>query len=268
MDLLFVAFGLTLLAGLSTGIGSTLAFFTKHTNRQLLSVGLGFSAGVMVYLSFVEILPEANEALIAEMGGISGQWIAALSFFAGIFIVAVIDRLIPYFENPHEAHKVEEMSKCELHPKQKKLYRIGLLTAVVIAVHNFPEGLVTFAGAMQDLTLGISLAIAIAIHNIPEGISISIPIFCATGSRKKAFVYSLLSGFAEPLGAVICYFVLYSLLNGAVLGIMLAGVAGIMVFISLDQLLPAAREYGEHHLAIYGLLSGMAVMAVSLILFV
>lgn len=266
-SVILIAFILTLFAGLSTGIGSALAFFTKRTNIKLLSVALGFSAGVMLYVSFIEIFFKAKETLVTELGGVAGNWATVLAFFGGIFLIGIIDKIIPSFENPHEMHKVEEVRDCGQAPGNKNLLRMGLFVALAIAIHNFPEGLVTFTAALKDVTLGVVLAIAIAIHNIPEGISVSIPIFYATGDRKKAFAYSFLSGLAEPLGALIGFIVLFQFLNDVVFGILFALVAGIMVFISLDQLLPSARKYGEHHLSIYGLVLGMAVMAVSLLLF-
>ena len=260
------AFGLTLFAGLSTGIGSALAFFTRRTNTGFLSLALGFSAGVMIYVSFTEMFNMAQESLVACMGETGGKWMTVLSFFGGIFLIALIDRLVPSFENPHEVHKIEEMDDTEQSAKFIKLYRMGLFAAVALAIHNFPEGLATFASALTDVKLGVAIALAVAIHNIPEGIAVSIPIYYATGDRKKAFVYSFLSGLSEPLGALIGYLVLFSIFNEMVLGILFASVAGIMVFISLDELLPAAREYGKPHYAIFGLIAGMIVMAVSLLL--
>ena len=262
------AFGLTLFAGLSTGFGSVLAFFARRTNTRFLSVALGFSAGVMIYVSFVEIFPKAKESLVAEFGPTGGYWATVLAFFGGIVFIAIIDKLVPSFENPHEVHRAEEMDLPEKAAKFRKLYRMGLFTALAIAIHNFPEGLATFISALRDPKLGIAIAVAIAIHNVPEGIAVSIPIFYATGSRKKAFVYSFLSGLAEPVGALVGYAIISSFINDIVFGIIFAAVAGIMVFISLDELLPTAREYGEHHMAAYGLVAGMMVMAVSLLMFV
>lgn len=268
---LFFAFVLTLIAGLSTGVGGAIAFFAKKTNTRLLSIALGFSAGVMVYISFVEILSKAIES-ISEVMGDAGSWIGILSFFGGILLIALIDKLVPDYENPHEMHKIEEMEKeniSEEAKKAKKLLRMGLFSAGAIALHNFPEGLATFIAALKDPQLGIAITIAIAIHNIPEGIAVSVPIFYATGSKKKAFVYSLLSGFAEPVGAIIGFLLIYYIfgLNDIVMGVVFAIVAGIMVYISFDELLPAAEEYGEHHYSIVGLIAGMAIMAVSLLLF-
>lgn len=268
LNTVLTAFGITILAGLATGLGSTLAFFAKHTNTKFLSFTLGFSAGVMIYVAFVDILNAAKVSLITEMGQVSGSWAAVLSFFAGILVVGIIDKLVPKFENPHEAHRAEEMKETELAEKFHKLYRVGLFAAIVITIHNLPEGMVTFMSSVQNTKLGIAIGIAIALHNIPEGIAVSIPIFYATGSRKKAFIYSFLSGMAEPLGALIGFIVLSWFFSKIVFGIAMASVAGTMVFISLDELLPAAREYGYYHLAAYGLVAGMAVMAASLLLLI
>jgi ZIP family zinc transporter len=267
-QLIAIAFGLTLFAGLSTGIGSAIAFFAKKTNTKFLSLALGFSAGVMIYVSFVEIFFKAKEILMEEMGTGAGYLLTLAAFFSGMLLIAIIDKLVPSFENPHELKMVEEISADSIKAKKNsKLYRMGLMSALAIAIHNFPEGLATFVAAMQDLSLGIPIAIAIAIHNIPEGIAISVPIYYATGSKSKAFKYSFLSGLAEPAGALVGFFVLMPFMSPALFGFVFASVAGIMVFISIDNLLPAAREYGEPHLSIYGLIAGMAVMAISLLLF-
>ncbi len=260
------AFVLTLFAGLSTGIGGALALITKKTNTKFLSIVLGFSAGVMIYVSFVEIFAKAKDTLVIELGVKGGTWATVGGFFLGIFLIALIDKLIPSSENPHEIHTVEEMDgKSEDH--KSNLMRMGMFTALAIAIHNFPEGLATFTAALSDPTVGIPIAVAIAIHNIPEGIAVAVPVFYATGSRRKAFKLSLLSGLSEPVGALVGYILLYRFFNNIMFGLIFSVVAGIMVYISLDELLPSAREYGEHHLSIYGLIAGMGVMAISLLLF-
>ncbi|MFP4462173.1 MAG: zinc transporter ZupT, partial [Thermotogota bacterium] len=192
IETLFFAFMLTLFAGLSTGVGGAIAFFAKKTNTRLLSIALGFSAGVMVYISFVEILAKSVETLSVEIGKM-GSWVAVLSFFGGILFIALIDKLVPDYENPHEMRKVEEMEEGSVKEaqKSKRLMRMGLFSAGAIALHNLPEGLATFIAALKDPQLGIAITVAIAIHNIPEGIAVSVPIFYATGSKKKAFLYSL-----------------------------------------------------------------------------
>ena len=285
-------FLLTLFAGLSTGIGSLIAFAAKKTNKRFLSLSLGFSAGVMIYVSMIEIFGKAKDSLMTELGEKGGSWATVAAFFGGIFLIAIIDKVIPSEENPHETKSVvadckhTKGGKCEKcaaredceseerctgeeseTPHKSKLMRMGVFTALAIAVHNFPEGLATFVSALQDPSIAIPIVAAIAIHNIPEGIAVSVPIYQATGSRKKAFFYSFISGLAEPVGALIGWLILMPVMNDIVFGIIFAGVAGIMVFISVDELLPAAREYGEHHISIYGLIAGMMVMAVSLLLF-
>lgn len=268
MNNVLFAFLITLFAGLCTGIGSALAFFTKKTNTKFLSISLGFSAGVMIYVSLVEIFVKAQNSLTAELGLKGGSWLTVGAFFGGMVLIAIIDKLIPTEENPHEMYKIEDInSKNEGSQNSKSLLRLGLFTALAVGIHNFPEGLATFISALQDPTIAIPIAVAIAIHNIPEGIAVSVPVYYATGSKKKAFLYSFLSGLSEPVGAIIGYLVLMPIMNDLMFGIIFAGVAGIMVYISLDELLPAAQKYGEHHLSIYGLVSGMAVMAVSLLLF-
>lgn len=261
------AFGLTLFAGLSTGIGSAMAFFTKTTSTRFLSASLGFSAGVMIYISFTEILGKSMDLLRDSYGLAPGSWYAILSFFGGILIIGIIDSLVPTFENPHEIRRVEDIGLQNETGRKNGLLRMGLFMALAIAMHNFPEGLATFAAGMTDATIAIPIAVAIAIHNIPEGIAVSVPIYYATGNKRRAFFLSFLSGLAEPVGGLIGYLFLSTVLNESLLGILFGGVAGIMVFISVDELLPTAREYGHHHLSIYGLILGMAVMAVSLLLF-
>jgi ZIP family zinc transporter len=263
-----IAFTLTLLAGLATGIGSALALFARTTNTRFLSAALGFSAGVMIYVSFVEILADARASLAAELGARPGAWATVLAFFGGIGLTALIDRLVPAAENPHEVHRVEEMHGGEGGRRRPEahLMRMGLLSAAAITLHNFPEGIATFVAALDDPRLGASIAAAVAIHNIPEGIAVAVPVFYATGSRLRAFSWSFLSGLSEPLGAFVAWWLLAGLAGATLRGILFAAVAGVMVFISFDELLPTAREYGEHHLAVYGLTSGMAVMAVSLAL--
>lgn len=262
-DNLLFAITLTVIAGLSTGIGSLIALLSKHTNKTFLSFALGLSAGVMIYVSFVDILPKALVALSLNFDDKMANIYTTAAFFGGVLLIALIDRLVPSIQNPHELRSVESMDLAPHH--KQKLKRMGFVTAIVIAIHNFPEGIATFMAALEDPEIGIAIAGAIAIHNIPEGIAVAIPVYYATGSRKKAFKWSLLSGLAEPLGAIVGYLILRPFLSDTMFGIIFAAVAGIMVFISLDELLPAAREWGKPHTAIWGLVVGMAVMAISII---
>lgn len=253
------AFLMTLLAGLSTGIGSLIALFNKNKNTRFLSFALGFSAGIMIYISTIEIFPKARESLCEFMGNKNGLIVATISFFMGMFAIALIDKLIPQ-KNLDFNHSPDEKER-------KKILRMGLFTSAAISMHNLPEGLATFLTALQEPKVAAPVVAAIAIHNIPEGIAVSAPIYYATNSRKKAFVYSFLSGLTEPLGAIIGYLLLMPFLNGAVFGIAFAAVAGIMVYISIDTLLPTAEQYGEHSLSTKGAVLGMIAIAVSLLIF-
>lgn len=256
---------LTLGAGLATGIGSAIAFFARPTNKRLLAFMLGLSGGVMIYVSFAELFPQAQRYLQTASGERQGSLYATLALFGGMLLIGVIDRLVPSAENPHEPHRAEEMKR---RPRHGKLMRMGVMTALAIGIHNLPEGIATFMTAMDDTTLGIAIAVAIAIHNIPEGVAVAIPVYYATGDRRKAFRFSLLSGLAEPVGALLAWAILMPFLSPVLMGCILAAVAGIMIFISLDELLPSAHEYGEAHTAIYGIVCGMAVMAASLLLLI
>ncbi|SET00573.1 zinc transporter, ZIP family [Natronincola peptidivorans] len=261
---LLFAFTITALAGLSTTVGSMIALFTKKSNKKFLSLSLGFSAGVMIYVSMIEIFFKAQESLVGELGLKLGSLINVIAFFGGMFFIGLIDKLIPSFEE--NVHKETTSSTDEKSKDEKRLLRMGMFTALAVAIHNFPEGFATLISTLRDPALGVSIAIAIAIHNIPEGIAVSVPIYYATGSRSKAFFYSFLSGIAEPIGALIGYLILAPFMTEVVFGIVFASVGGIMVYISLDQLLPAARDYGDHHLSVYGTILGMIVMAISLVL--
>lgn len=261
-----LALGLTVFAGLSTGIGGLFVLVFNRTNAKLLAVALGFSAGVMIFVSFAEFLFEAKKMLGSVFGESQGYLLTLVAFFAGMLSIAVIDRLVPSYENPHESHKIENCNDyCDI-KGNRKLLRTGIMMAVIIGIHNFPEGMATFVASFQKPSTGLVIAIAIAIHNVPEGISVAMPIYCSTGSKKKAFAFSLLSGLAEPVGAVIAFLVLRPFLSDTLFGVLYAAIAGIMVFISLDELLPTAQEFGEHHLSVYGLIAGMIVMAGSLLL--
>lgn len=298
MSNVWTALGLTVFAGMATGIGSAIAFFARRTNYRFLSVSTGFSAGVMIYVSFVEILGKGQEALTAAYGDAWGAWVNAAAFFAGIGLIGIIDAFIPEAGNPHEPHSREaraalrgedasqhtavaaarEKSPGAARPEsdpanRDELMRMGLFSALAIGIHNFPEGLATFLSALQDPALGTAIAVAVALHNIPEGVSVSVPIYFATGSRGKAFLYSTLSGIGEPVGALIAYFALRLFVGGPggvmppqIIGILFAGVSGIMVYISLDELLPTSRAYGKGHDSLLGLVAGMIIMAFSLLL--
>lgn len=266
---LLLAFAVTLGAGLATGIGSTIAFFAKTTNKGFFAISMGFSAGVMIYLSFVEILPKATGYISEYFPEVQAAALAAAALVGGLVLMALIDAVVPSGANPHENTQVELMndsSSADVEKQKQALLRMGLFVALAIAIHNFPEGLATFLLVLDDPEIGIALAIAVAMHNIPEGIAVSVPVYYATKSKLKAFRLSFLSGLAEPGGALIGYLILAQFLNHLVLGVIFAMVAGVMIFLAIDTLLPTARNSARGHLTVYGVIAGMAVMAASLIL--
>lgn len=254
------ALSLTVMAGLATGIGSVLALFAKRTNTKFLAVSLGFSAGVMLYVSMIEIFQKARLYLSDATDAKTGYWLAAAAFFAGIIIIALIDYFVPSAEG--DIGCKNDGKTCSA-----ALERMGIMTALAIGIHNFPEGMATFTSALKDPHLGVAIAVAIAIHNIPEGIATSVPIYYSTGSRKRAFWVSFFSGITEPLGAVIGYLILRPFFNDTLFGVLFGLVAGIMVFISIEELLPMAREYEKSKATIIGVIIGMMVIALSLLLF-
>ena len=260
----WIVMGLTTIAGLATGIGGLLAFFSRpgKDNGRFISATLGFSGGVMVFISLAELMPEARHALVGEYGSPHGGLLAMLALAAGMVITAVIDKMIPEVENPHHVRSEEEFNHAgdASEDERRKLGRSGLMFALAIGIHNFPEGLATFAGGLSGMDVALPLTCAIALHNIPEGIAIAVPIFYATGNRKKAFMYSLFSGLAEPVGALIGFLILMPFLSATLLAVLFAIVAGIMIYITFDELLPMAETYGQHHIVLAGLLLGMLGM--------
>lgn len=264
-----LSFGLTLIVGLSMGAGSLLSFFVKETNKKFLALSLSFSAGIMIYVSFMAILPEGMELMESAIGEI-GHYIALLGFFGGMFLTAIMEKLVHKYigdshGHDHEGHEHEEHNE-EDHEKTegKHLSNLGLMTAIAIAIHNLPEGLAIFTAGLKDITLALPIAAAVIIHNIPLSIAISVPIYYSSGSKKKAFTYSLLVGLCQPLGAIIGYLVFSRFFNDALFGFLFSMVAGIMIFVSLDELLPASQKTEDHHLSVYGAIAGMIVMAISL----
>ena len=263
------AFLVTLGAGLATAVGAAVGLFARHTNRQFLALAWGFSAGVMIYVSFVEILPKAGDYITQVPSDPAGAVTTAGAFLAGLAGMAIMYRVIPDLEHPELTNPSTKLPGEEqpVLVADRMLFTAGLGVALAVTLHNFPEGMATFFLTLDDPQVGLSVALAIAIHNIPEGIAVVVPIYYATRNRSLAFGFGALSGLAEPLGAIIGYAVLQPFITDYVLGVVFAAVAGIMVYISIDSLLPAARQYGNAQLAIYGMIAGMAVMAGSLVLF-
>jgi ZIP family zinc transporter len=268
---------LTLIAGAATGIGGGMVLFKKKISSNFLAGALGLSAGVMIFISLAELFPQA-QAEIAATGSVKyGEALTLLAFFVGMGIIMLIDFLVPDYENPHEASglsleaKTAATGMLDQAGNAKALHRLGLMSALAIAIHNFPEGIATFIGALNDPQMGAGITFAIAIHNIPEGIAVAIPIYYATKSKGKALLLATLSGFSEVIGALLCWavtaiFGIQLTGDGPIFPLILAAVAGIMIYISLDELLPTAEKYGKHHIAIAGVISGMAIMGISLLI--
>ena len=254
------AFAFTLLSGLATSLGSLLALVFKRTDTRFLSFALGLSAGVMVYVSFMELMPESVAQFSLIYSGKRAELFTLLAFFSGIALIALIDKFVPEDENPHEMHMMGEENK------NGRLRKTGLMMALAMGIHNFPEGLATFTTALGDIEFAIPIMFAIAIHNIPEGMAVSVPVYQSTGSRRKSFMFATLSVLVEPIGALFGYLFLISFWTAGMNAFLLAMVSGIMVYISFDELLPGTEKYGHHHWGIGGVIAGMAVMAFSLLL--
>ena len=277
MNGIFNALLLTLIAGGATGIGGALVLFKKKISSNFLAGALGLSAGVMIFISLAELFPEAQAEITATGSLKYGKALTLLAFFAGMGIIMLIDFLVPEYENPHEASGLSlgahtpAVDMLSHTGNEKALHRLGLMSAFAIAIHNFPEGIATFIGALNDPQMGAGITFAISIHNIPEGIAVAIPIYYATKSKGKALLLATLSGFSELIGALLCWAVTaifgVELTGGGVIfPLILAAVAGIMIYISLDELLPTAEKYGKHHIAIAGVISGLAIMGFSLLI--
>ena len=261
---IILAFALTLIAGLSTGLGGLIAFFTKRDNVHFLTISLGFSAGVMLFVSFIDIFPETLKGFETYYGD-NAMLATCLAFFGGMGLIALIDFLIPERENPHEMLYTKQVS-----PKHKirdacGYKRVSIMLAISIAIHNFPEGLATFAVSLGNMDVALPIVLAVALHNIPEGVAIAVPMYQATGNRWKALFYSILAGLSEPLGALVGFLVLMPFWNATIEASILGITAGIMIYISIDELLPTSERYGHHHLSIIGVVAGMILMAISMI---
>lgn len=275
------SFILTLFVGLTMGIGSLMSFVVSGKYKKLLSLSLSFSAGIMIYVSFMEMLPEGIHH-IQEYIGENYSWVALLWFFSGMFITAVIERFVHAFagefhdhnEPGHHTHEhvgTHKHSHNHSHNNNQKndghLSKLSLMSAIAIGIHNIPEGLALFTLGTNDISLAYPLAAAVIIHNIPLAVAISVPLVYSTGSRKKAFLYTILVGLMQPIGAVLGYVLLSNYLNDLLFGILFSVVAGIMVFVSLDELLPTALRGEDHHISVYGAIAGMIVMALALSFF-
>lgn len=246
---------LSFIAGMSTLLGAFILFTMKEKNEKLVSMALGFSGGVMISVSFTHLLPHAHELLESAYGEKIGLLLQTIFLLIGVVIAGGLDRFVPHINT----------GSCEEY-KHQNLFRVGFISTLAIGLHNFPEGVATFMAGYNDLSLGISVALAITLHNIPEGISVAMPIYCATGSKKKAFKYTFLSGIVEPIGALLTYFVLRPYINNFTLGAIFALISGIMLYIAIEELIPSSRQYKYIRTAITSTFIGIIMMPLTHIL--
>ncbi len=243
---------LSLLAGMSTLLGALIIFITKKKSEKLVTVSLGFAGGVMISVSFMDLLPNANE-LLTNYGGYKFGILSEVFFLLiGVITAGLLDRFVP--------HEPEENGDGKVH---ENLFRVGFVSTMAIGLHNFPEGIATFMAGYENMALGISIAAAIAMHNIPEGISVAMPIYFATGNRMKALKYTFLSGIAEPIGALLAFLVLRPYINELTLGIIFAVISGVMLYIAVEELIPSSRQYGYGREALFATFAGIVLMPLS-----
>lgn len=259
MSKVAISFLITFLAGMTTVIGGLCSFFIKRDNSKILSLGLGFSAGALIYVSFMELLRDSERVLLENFTPHLGSVILITCFFVGMIVTALIDHFMPSYCGIESFEKMEKEKSVVSNPD--KLYKAGLFLLIAISVHKLPEGFAIFLGAQTHLETALALAFAVSIHNIPEGISIALPVYYATGSKLKAVGATFLSGLVEPLGALLGFLLLSQYFNDITYAIMFAFTAGIMIYVSFDSLLPMSREYGDGHLSILGVGVGMFLMA-------
>ena len=239
------------LAGLSTLIGVAACFIAKKESRGLVTISLGFSGGVMLSVSITDLFPEALEYLSAESGNAGGWALSLAAVAAGAVLGVLLEKLAPHCHN----------TDCSAH-EQEALYRLGMISVLAFAMHNLPEGMAMFVAAYDDVTLSLTLAAAVALHNIPQGFSIAMPIWLGTGSRGKAFLYTLLAGLAEPLGALLAFLVLRPFINENVMGVLFGLVAGILICIACRELIPASRRYGYKKAGAVSIALGICILPI------
>ena len=245
-----IALAFSGLAGLTTLLGAVIVFFFNKKSEKLITVSLAFAAGVMVCVSFAELYPEGRQLLALRYGNTFGTLAATAGFLGGILMAVILDKLVPH----------EEYSESTGEKGHKDLFRVGFISMLAMAMHNLPEGIATFMSSYQSVSLGIPIAIAIALHNIPEGITVAMPVYYATGSKAKAFKYCLISGMTEPLGALLAFFVLRPFITGVTLGAIYCFISGVMVYITIEELIPSSRQYSHNHAALLATFAGIIVM--------
>lgn len=225
MNNITMAFLLTTIAGLSTIIGTLIIYIKTNNQDKIIVSSLSFAASIMICLSICDLIPESIKIISSFYNSTITIILCILFMIVGIVLSMLIDYKIP---------------------NNKELYKVGIVSMIAIIIHNIPEGIATFIATTNDTTLGLKLTLAIALHNIPEGITIAIPIYYSTNSKKKAFLYSLVSGFSEPFGAIITYIFLKEYITIKILGILFSIIAGIMLYISFYELLSSTKKYNQN----------------------
>jgi len=250
-----MALSISIIAGMATLLGALIIFLTKGKSEKMVTFSLAFAAGVMLSVSFSDLLPEARLFLSTSRGNTFGVLYMNFFMIVGILIAAGIDYFVPH----------EEYNE-QLHDKpHQNLFRVGFISMLAVGLHNFPEGVAVFMASLSDLTLGASVAVAITMHNIPEGVAVAMPIYFATGNKKEALKYTFYTGVAEPVGALLAFLVLRPYINDFLLGAIFAIVAGIMLYIAIEELIPSSRQYGFNRLALLGTFVGICLMPLSYI---
>lgn len=260
-----LSLGLTTIVGLTMGLGGILAFFINEKNKKFFSLSLSFAAGIMIYAAFMAILPEGIHHLEEYMGE-NGKFVALLGFFGGMVFIAIMEKWV-HKHGGHHGHSHGENHTHENEENGEHLSNLGIMSAVAIAIHNLPEGLTIFTTGINDISLALPIAFAVILHNIPLGIAISVPIYYSTGDKKKAFLYTFIVGLFQPIGAILGYLLFANLSTELFFGLLFTVVSGIMIFVSLDELLPSSQRDNDHHISVYGAIAGMLVMALSLSIF-
>ena len=250
MNRVLLSFIITAFAGISTIIGFLVIFIKKKNHNKIIVSSLSFASGVMVCTSISDLIPESINLLSSSLSTINTVIFSFLSILLGIIVSMIINYYVPDNNNYED----------------NTLFRVGIISMIVIILHNIPEGIATFMASSSNINLGVSLAIAIAMHNIPEGITIAVPIYYSTGKEKLAFIYTLISALSELLGAIICYLVLRKYMTNFLLGIILSIIAGIMLEISFKTLLPSTKKYNDKSRVIFFFIIGFVFMLLRVII--
>lgn len=235
---------LSFIAGISTVLGSFFILFKIKKVGEFVVFSLSFSLGIMTLISFFDLIPSSYPVIINNYGILYGIIIFVLIFLLGYQSIKLINDRIK--------------------DNDSSLYKIGILSMISLVLHNFPEGIAVFIGALSNTSIGIKLCIAIMLHNIPEGIAISVPLYYSGVEKKRVFVYTLLSGLSEPIGALLAYFILKNFINELFLSMVLVFVSGLMISLALNDILKEVKKYNKIKYMIYGLFVSIILFGITL----